>query len=308
MELTFLGTGGAWGLPELACDCMTCKTMRARQENRTRTSLLLKSKNTLLIDCGPDAREQLTRHGVSHIDAVFISHEHNDHYIGLDELFAYLRNRPDGAFESIPVFLTDPTCRVVRQRFAYLEDMKVIKNEIVHPGVWFRIKEFEGFPFHTDHGSFAKGSAGFLVKVTENTGRTTSLVYTSDFKDIPEMPEELVAPDYLVIQSFWLNEPMQNRPSHMSFQRALSFIGAIRPRKGVYLVHMGDADMIPGDPANHYKKKYEPADPLKSPLNGEPYPIPMNQEQWQATVNRIVSDHNLPYDVTVAYDGLTVSI
>ena len=111
MELTFLGTGGAWGLPELACDCMICNEMRARGERRTRTSLLLKGKNTLLIDCGPDAREQLERNAVSHIDGVFISHEHNDHYIGLDELFAYLRNRPDGAFEPIPVFLTEPTCQ-----------------------------------------------------------------------------------------------------------------------------------------------------------------------------------------------------
>ena len=308
MELTFLGTGAAWGLPELGCDCMTCREMRAKGEKRTRTSLLLKGKSTLLIDCGPDAKEQLERHAVSHIDAVFISHEHNDHYIGLDELFAYLRNRPDGTFEPIPVFLTEPACRVVRQRFAYLEDMKVIKNEIVQPGIWFRIKEFESFPFHTDHGSFARGSAGFLVRVTEDPGRTTSILYTSDFKDIPAMPNELVAPDYLVIQSFWLNEPLVNRPSHMSFQRALSFIEAISPRKGVYLVHMGDADMIPGDSANRYKKKYAPADPLKSPFSGEPYPIPMNQEQWQATVNRIVSDRSLPYDVTVAYDGLTVSI
>ena len=308
MELTFLGTGAAWGLPELACDCKTCETMRAKQEKRTRTSLLLRGKATLLIDCGPDAREQLKRHAVSHIDAVFISHEHNDHYIGLDELFAYLRNRPDGTFAPIPVFLTEPTCRVVRQRFAYLEDMKVIKNEIVEPGIWFRIKEFEGFPFDTDHGAFARGSVGFLVRIREDQGRTTSIVYTSDFKDIPEMPDELVGPDYLVMQCFWLNEPANNRPSHMSFQSALSFIEAIRPKKGVYLVHMGDADMIPGDPANHYKKKYAPADPLISPANGEPYPIPMNQNQWQAIVNRIVSDRNLSYNVTVAYDGLTVPI
>jgi phosphoribosyl 1,2-cyclic phosphate phosphodiesterase len=308
MELTFLGTGAAWGLPEVACDCMICREMRVRQERRTRTSLLLKDRHTLLIDCGPDAREQLARHAVSGVDAVFISHEHNDHYIGLDELFAFLRNRPTGEFEPIPVFLTGPACNVVRQRFAYLEDMQVIESVIIDPKIWFRVNEFEAFPFQTDHGSFAKGSVGFLVKITESAGRTTSLVYTSDFKDIPGMPEELVEPDYLIIQSFWLNEPVENRPSHMSFQRALRFIGAIKPRKGVFLVHMGDADMIPGDPANNTKKKYEPLDSLKSPLNGKPYPIPMNQAQWQETVNRVVADRNLPYSVTVAYDGLTVSI
>ena len=308
MELTFLGTGAAWGLPEVACDCMICREMRARQEKRTRTSLLLKDRHTLLIDCGPDAREQLTRHAVSDIDAVFVSHEHNDHYIGLDELFAFLRNRPAGEFEPIPVFLTGLACGVVRQRFAYLEELQVIKNVIIDPETWFRVHEFEAFPFHTDHGAFAKGSVGFLVKVRESGGQTASILYTSDFKDIPEMPEELVGPDYLIIQSFWLNEPVQNRPNHMSFQRALLFIEAIKPRKRVFLVHMGDSDTIPGDPANNIKKKYEPLDPLKSPLTGKPYPIPMNQEQWQKTVNRVVADRNLPYSVTVAYDGLTVTI
>ncbi len=308
MELTFLGTGAAWGVPEVACDCIICKTMRLKQEKRTRTSLLLQGESTLLIDCGPDAREQLQRHGVSHIDGVFITHEHNDHYIGLDELFVYLRNRPEGTFDPIPVFLTEAACRIVRQRFAYLEDLKVVRFELVHPGTWFRINEFEGLPFQTDHGAFAKGAAGLLVKGPGNAGKKVRIVYTSDFKEIPNMPQELAGPDHLVIQSFWLNEPVRNRPSHMSFQRALSFIEAIQPQNGVYLVHIGDADCIPGDPANVYKKKYEPADPLKSPLTGEPYPIPLNQNQWQETVNQIVSDRKLPHQVTVAWDGLKITI
>ncbi|MBW1919217.1 MAG: MBL fold metallo-hydrolase, partial [Deltaproteobacteria bacterium] len=86
MKLTFLGTGGAWGLPELNCDCRICRQMRLGNEKRERTALLLTHESSLLIDCGPDIRDQLCRHSVSRLDAVLITHEHGDHYLGMDEL------------------------------------------------------------------------------------------------------------------------------------------------------------------------------------------------------------------------------
>ena len=53
-------------------------------------------------------------------------------------------------------------------------------------------------------------------------------------------------------------------------------------------------------------KKYRAKDPLRPPDGGEPYPIPLNQEQWQATVDRILLDRRVPYKVTVAYDDLRI--
>jgi hypothetical protein len=94
----------------------------------------------------------------------------------------------------------------------------------------------------------------------------------------------------------------------MSFQRAIHFIELLKPGTGTFLVHIGDADMVPGDPANTNLKKYEPKDPLAPPSGGDPYPIPLNQEQWQQTVDRIVSDRALPYKVTVAYDDMRVRL
>jgi phosphoribosyl 1,2-cyclic phosphate phosphodiesterase len=89
MHLTFLETGGAWGLPELNCDCFICRQMRRKNETRQRTALLLQGAENLLVDCGPDIAAQLSRHSVPRPDAVLITHEHGDHYIGLDELFSY---------------------------------------------------------------------------------------------------------------------------------------------------------------------------------------------------------------------------
>ena len=308
MNITFLGTGGAWGVPELTCDCLICREMRKRGEKRERTSILLSSEATLLIDCGPDARSQLSRHRVDRIDGVLITHEHSDHYIGLDELFAYKRNRPRGSFDPIPVYLTPESHQVIKKRFGYLEEMEVIRVCHVEPGRWFCVGEFEVLPFDTFHGAFAKGSVGFVVRFRDISGREVRVAYTSDFSKIPDPPPELFRPDYLIIQAFWLNEPVENRPNHMSFQRGMEFIRLIKPKRETFLVHMGDADMVAGDPANSSLKKYEPEDPLRPPQGGDPYPIPLSQGEWQKTVEMIMSDRDLPYKVTVAYDDLTVTI
>ena len=308
MELVFLGTGAAWGLPELNCTCKICEEMRRKGEKRTRTALFLKGASSLLIDCGPDIRSQLALLRHQGPEGVLITHEHGDHYIGLDELFVYKRLAPRGTFQPIPVYLSSASWEIIRRRFDYLEDMGVIQTVFVEPGRWFTHRGYRLFPFKTDHGSFAAGSLGFLIRGPRSDGEEVTLLYTSDFMELPDIPKEILHPDYLVIQSFWLNEPEENRPRHMSFQRAMEFISRLEPQKATFLVHMGDADMVPGDPANAMLKKYRPLDPLKPPGSDTPYPIPMNQEQWQEAVNRILRDRNLDYRIIVAKDGLNVPL
>ncbi len=151
MNLIFLGTGGAWGLPELNCDCMICREMRQKKERRQRTTFLLSGKTNLLVDCGPDIASQLSRHKIARPDAVLITHEHGDHYMGLDELFSYKRACTRGEFEPIPIYLTAKSWEVVRARFGYLEEMDVIKIHEIEPMKSFSFEEFEFFPFKTFH-------------------------------------------------------------------------------------------------------------------------------------------------------------
>ena len=94
----------------------------------------------------------------------------------------------------------------------------------------------------------------------------------------------------------------------MSFQRALDYIQLWKPKRETFVVHIGDGDRVPGDPANRMAKKNEPADPLCPPNGGTPYPVPLNQEQWQETIDRISADYRLPCRITVAYDDLRVSL
>ena len=306
--LTFLGTGGAWGLPELNCACRICSEMRARQESRKRSALLLSGATNLLIDCGPDIRSQLSENGVERIDGILITHEHGDHYLGLDDLFAFKRTRPRGEFTPIPVFVSSQTWATIRTRFGYLADAGVISVHEVEAGREYGLGEMGFVPFRTTHGSFATGSVGFLIKVRKKDGEEIRIVYTSDFTDVPDGPKEIFTPDYLILQTYWFNEPKVNRPNHMSFQRGLEFIQRWQPRRETFLLHFGDSDMVEGDPANTMMKKAAAKDPLKPPSEETPYPVPLHQEDWQTTVDRVLSDYRLPFKVTVAWDGMRVKI
>ena len=308
LDLVFLGTGGAWPVPELSCDCRICREMRLKNQSRKRTALLLRGESKLLIDCGPDIASQLEPYELERLDGVLLTHEHGDHYLGLDALCSYKRSRPRDCYGPIPVYVTRESWEVIGSHFGYLVQSGVIEIRPVEPGQNYVFKEFELTPFKTNHGGFAPGSVGYVIRTRGTDGTRIRLVYTSDFVDLPECPQALCDTDYLVIQSFWLNEPRENRLNHMSFQRALEFIKAWRPRRETYLVHIGDGDQVYGDPANTMAKKYEPGSPLCVPSTQQPYPVPLNQEQWQKTVDQILADHGLSFRVTVAYDHLRVSL
>lgn len=307
-ELAFLGTGGAYRLPDMACDCLICKGMRLKNEERRRTALFLSGGKNILIDCGPDIREQLSVNNIDAIDAILITHEHGDHYLGLDEISSFKRRRPRGEYEPIPLYATSKTWQTISRQFNYLADTGVISIRETEAGETFKVGEFEFTPFKTTHGLVAAGSVGYSITVHREDGGSTGLVYASDFFGLPDPPPRIFSPDCLILNCYWLNEPLNNRANHLSFQRALDFIELLKPQREVFITHIGDTDMVPGDPANRMSKKFDPADPLRSPRTGRPYDIPLNQEEWQDTVNRIISDRGLSIRVTVAFDGMSVTI
>lgn len=308
MELLFLGTGGAWGLPEHQCPCATCRHMRAIGEHRSRTSLWLQGQAKLLIDPGPDLRAQLMREDLGRPDAVLITHEHGDHYGGLDDLLCYRRNLAPEDWTPIPVYASATTWRAVEQRFGYLLEV-LLEKRIAEPG-----QELSGEPFgpelscravKTDHGPFPAGAQGYII--TDRSGpKPLCLGYTSDLINTPD-PDAFGALDVLVCQSHFINEPQVNRANHLSVQRALDMLKRWQPGQ-VYFVHLSCQDFIPGDQqANTMLKKFQPADVLRD-SEGRPYPIPRDHDQWQEVVDRILSDHGLIMPRTVAFDGMRVDL
>lgn len=95
-KLTFLGTGTSQGIPMIGCDCPVCKSSDPR-DSRLRASALVEYGGlTILVDAGPDFRAQMLRAGVTHLDAILLTHNHKDHTGGLDDTrsFNLLESRP----------------------------------------------------------------------------------------------------------------------------------------------------------------------------------------------------------------------
>lgn len=89
LEVTFLGTGTSQGVPVISCECDVCKSID-EHDKRLRSSVMVRSDSTtIIIDCGPDFRQQMLREDVKHIDAVLITHEHKDHIGGIDDIRAF---------------------------------------------------------------------------------------------------------------------------------------------------------------------------------------------------------------------------
>jgi phosphoribosyl 1,2-cyclic phosphate phosphodiesterase len=306
LNLTFLGTGAAWGVPEAGCPCLICQKMRAQNEERLRSAYLIQGPETILLDCGPDIRRQLNGLAIDRLDAILISHEHADHYLGLDDILAFRRRLPKEAWRPIPTYATQAAWNVIKKTFGYLLET-LLEPRIAQAGERLSGLKTSVYPFKTFHGDFASGSVGFIVE-EESAGLSRKLVYTSDFLDVPFDEPRLQSPDYLIIQSHWLNEPEVNRANCMSLERGLKFIQAWRPQEGVFLTHISEAYPVEGDPVNGALKKLVPRKPLEDPETGLAYPVPTCQAEWQAVAEKVFRDRKIPVPVVVPSDGLEVRL
>lgn len=158
--VTFLGTGTSTGVPQIGCGCEVCKSKNSK-DNRLRSSVLIQiNDKKILIDAGPDMRQQLLTHQISHLDGVLITHEHYDHVGGLDDI------RPLGETTiycehnvAKTIYRTMPYCfaenkypgvpRIELSEISeddfYLDDIKITPVRIMHarlPILGFRINNF----------------------------------------------------------------------------------------------------------------------------------------------------------------------
>jgi phosphoribosyl 1,2-cyclic phosphate phosphodiesterase len=308
-SLIFLGTGGAWRTPEMGCSCVICNAMNNRGERRTRTSLWFEGVVRVLVDCGPDVADQLDSNGLDAPEAVLITHEHGDHYLGLDELEAFRRRAPREAFAPLPTYAHEAAWGTIEARFGYLLG-KLLDKRLARPGLPLAGLDGRGLtitPFKTDHGPMPKGAVGYIMEY-ESLGRPRKLVYTSDFENVPEGPLLLREPDILVAQAHWFNEPRENIPHHMSLQRLLGFVAGWQPREHVYLVHISDGDVAQGESEADCMKKRAPLDPLRDAGTRRPLPVPTCHEEWQEFAELVFKQAGLDVPVTVARDGLKVPV
>jgi phosphoribosyl 1,2-cyclic phosphate phosphodiesterase len=138
MKITLLGTGTSTGVPMIGCDCAVCRSVDFR-DKRLRTALHIEVGGlSLVIDTGPDFRQQMLRLAPPRLDAVLFTHEHKDHTAGLDDIRAF-NYRQQG---DIPVYARASVLEQLRREFAY------VFAEKKYPGIpQVQVHEITNAPF-----------------------------------------------------------------------------------------------------------------------------------------------------------------
>ena len=115
LTVTFLGTGTSQGIPVIGSNHPVCLSADLK-DKRLRVSVLLEWEQfSYVIDCGPDFRQQMLRAGVQHLDGVLLTHEHNDHVAGLDDIRPFYFRQGDISF-----YAEKRVFQALRQRFPYV--------------------------------------------------------------------------------------------------------------------------------------------------------------------------------------------
>lgn len=175
MRIIFLGTGTSTGVPEIGCRCRVCSSPDPR-DKRLRTSAMVKSNGrNILIDCGPDFRQQMLAHNIDRIDAVLITHEHYDHVGGLDDL------RPFCADRGMDVYAEEAVLEAIRTRMPYafrehrVKGLPELSLHAVGDEPFFVADEVEVTPVRVMHGCLP--IVGF---------RIGEIAYLTDISNIPD--------------------------------------------------------------------------------------------------------------------------
>lgn len=223
MKLTLLGTGTSQGVPVIGCECSVCTSPDPR-DNRLRAAALLSAADTnILIDAGPDFRQQMLRARVRHLDAILLTHEHNDHVIGLDDIRPF--NFRSG--QAMAVYALPRVAAEVRRRFEY-----VFAEPI--PG----LPRIELIPIdqHTplQFGPLCIQPIGVMHGRLPILGfRVGDLTYLTDVKTLPPAEMDKVrGTKYLIINALHHTE----HPTHMNVAESLAFVADIAPQRA-WLTH-----------------------------------------------------------------------
>ncbi len=226
MKIIFLGTGPSLGVPVPTCQCHTC-TSKDSKDKRLRSSVYIEYKDKrFVIDCGPDFRQQVLVNNVEHIDFILLTHKHNDHVGGMDDVrpFNYIQK------ENMPIYGCRETLKDVKNRFYYSFEKRhypgAPKFDLleVEKGRRVDMGDISIMPIEVLHGTMP--ILGY---------RIGDFTYITDAKYIEADQIELVlGTKYLVVNSLLYN---RTHSIHFNLEEALDFIELINPDKA-FLTHI----------------------------------------------------------------------
>ena len=224
MKITFLGTGTSQGVPLIACTCEVCTSEDSR-DKRLRTSILLEFNDiAIVVDTGPDFRQQMLREKVKRLDAVLFTHEHKDHIAGLDDIraFNFILKR------KIDVYASDRVQDAIRREFAY------IFSDTKYPGIpEIELHTIQNKPFEIQ-GIPVIPIEVLHYKLSVFAFRFGDFVYITDANAISQQEKKkIMGCKILVINAL----RRQAHVSHFTLQEALDLIVELKPEKA-YLTHI----------------------------------------------------------------------
>ena len=241
MKVTFLGTGTSQGVPVIGCKCEICSSAN-QKDKRLRSSVLVSKNNkNLLVDVGPDFRQQLLNNQIDDIHAILLTHEHNDHIIGLDDVrpinFLHKKN--------MSIYCVERVAKEVKTRFAYVFDHNPypgaprVEINLINENDPFEIEGIEVMPIEVFHGSLSV--LGF---------RFDDFTYITDAKTFPETSiEKIKGSKVLVLNALHHRE----HHSHLNLKQAVDFIQLVQPEQA-FLVHISHNMGLHDDVNNNLPK------------------------------------------------------
>jgi phosphoribosyl 1,2-cyclic phosphate phosphodiesterase len=226
MEVRILGCGTSSGVPRVGNDWGQCDPAEPKNRRRRVSILVSHGPARILVDTGPDLREQLLDADVRDVDAVIWTHDHADHCHGIDDLrqLYHARGRP------VAGYARRDTLDILRQRFAYAFDgiggypavatAHLLPDHLNLAGISIQVVD-------QPHGDITTAGLRF-----DAGGR--SIVYSTDFNEMtPEMENRFQEVD------LWIVDTLRRRPhpTHPHLALTLEWVSRIRPKRAL-LTHM----------------------------------------------------------------------
>ncbi|HMQ47474.1 MAG TPA: MBL fold metallo-hydrolase [Saprospiraceae bacterium] len=225
LEVILTGTGTSQGVPVIGCSCEVCHSDDKR-DHRLRTAAVIQYRNRYIgIDCGPDFRQQMLREGITDMQAILITHEHNDHVIGMDDVRPFnFMSRQD-----MPMYCTEQVAQSLKNRFDYVFNEQDrypgaprVALQIISGQMPFYVDSLPIQPIQVWHGRMPV--LGF---------RIGEFAYLTDVKFMEDSElDKLKGIKALVINALH----HEAHYSHLNLAEALELIARIAPEKA-WLTH-----------------------------------------------------------------------
>lgn len=221
MKICFLGTGTSQGVPIIGCQCSVCKSVN-KKDARLRSSVLVEvSSVNIVIDAGPDFRQQMLRENIQKLDAIVLTHSHKDHIGGLDDVraFNFIQGKP------MDIFGMEETINIVRNDFHYAFD------EDKYPGVpEMNLHIIDNEPFKINSVKITPIEVKHL-EMRVFGYRIEDFIYITDASFISNNElKKMKNAEILVINALRINKHY----SHFNLKEALDIVKKIKPKQAFF--------------------------------------------------------------------------